>query len=671
MSFGRSEGVERFLGREREASEFGNIYKRVGRFNEMGVRKGQTLDWCRNCTMFRIEQREVIAHTVQCLVVVLLDCEHCTVLGYYEVDFGRAFPEIELVVYYEVGFRSYFEILTILKEMGYMNVKELQYSLGHGPMLEECLEPLFDDKGACHVVNIAILNGEAHLYVIHMVCEPEYVLELEAVGNVEPEVEAELEVEGRVEVEVEPVGNVEVVVEAETEAVGNVQGVVEVQTETTADGVEAHVQDDVEGQADVEGDVEVDVRSWNGSEEDVLSNHGDEVAEPRGLSDSDWEYKTLNSVVESDDIDDDRDRYGDFGVFSMPKSMEQYKWEVGRKCPSNAYCAYKGAEKIWQLKKIKTLKENPNINLYNLHNKVSKNWNIGVSRSTTCRAKAIVIKQIEVHVEPNEDTRIFKRLYVCLKACKDNFVSCRPIIGLDGCFLKGKFGGELLTAVARDGNDQMCLLAYVVVEVENKDSWGWFLQLLIDDLGGGLLPALQELLPGVKQRFCVRHIYANFRKRFPGQILKRLLWKAAASTHPQAWEAVMREIKDVNPDAFKYLVVIPPRIFEVRHSSMIGEKYVGDIDKFECSCRKWTLIGIPCCHALAAMTFLNINGQDYVPHWFTKSTYQETYIPIIYPVNGPDLWEITSHPDVLPLPKRVLPGRPKKEKARGLRAKEG
>ncbi|BAT96017.1 hypothetical protein VIGAN_08288300 [Vigna angularis var. angularis] len=43
---------------------------------------------------------------------------------------------------------------------------------------------------------------------------------------------------------------------------------------------------------------------------------------------------------------------------------------------------------------------------------------------------------VKVHVEPNEDTPIFKRLYVCLKACKDNFVSCRPIIGLDGCFLK-------------------------------------------------------------------------------------------------------------------------------------------------------------------------------------------------------------------------------------------
>jgi len=33
-----------------------------------------------------------------------------------------------------------------------------------------------------------------------------------------------------------------------------------------------------------------------------------------------------------------------------------------------------------------------------------------------------------------------------------------------------------------------------------------------------LLPAMQELLPRVDQRFCVRHLYENFRKQFPENI---------------------------------------------------------------------------------------------------------------------------------------------------------
>ena len=38
--------------------------------------------------------------------------------------------------------------------------------------------------------------------------------------------------------------------------------------------------------------------------------------------------------------------------------------------------------------------------------------------------------------------------------------------------------------MGRDGNDQMLPLAYAVVEVENKETWTWFLELLIKDLGG-------------------------------------------------------------------------------------------------------------------------------------------------------------------------------------------
>ena len=103
-------------------------------------------------------------------------------------------------------------------------------------------------------------------------------------------------------------------------------------------------------------------------------------------------------------------------------------------------------------------------------------------------------------------------------------------------------------------------------------------------------------------------------------------------------------------------------MFEVSHRSMIGEQFVVDIDKQECSCRKWTITAIPCCHALTAIRFLNLNAEDFLPHWFLASTYEKTCLSLIYPVNGPHLWEITTANDVLPPTKRVLPGRPKKKR---------
>jgi len=74
--------------------------------------------------------------------------------------------------------------------------------------------------------------------------------------------------------------------------------------------------------------------------------------------------------------------------------------------------------------------------------------------------------------------------------------------------------------------------------------------------------------------------------------------------------------------------------FEVRHVSIIGEKVVVNLDIHYCSCLKWMLTGIPCCHALSAMKFVNVDPVNLISFWFKKATYVEVYNSIIYPVNG-------------------------------------
>lgn len=77
----------------------------------------------------------------------------------------------------------------------------------------------------------------------------------------------------------------------------------------------------------------------------------------------------------------------------------------------------------------------------------------------------------------------FERFYVCFQACKQGWIEgCRPILGLDGCFLKGICKGQILCAIGRDGNNQMFPLAWAVVDVENKYNWSWFLRCLKFDL---------------------------------------------------------------------------------------------------------------------------------------------------------------------------------------------
>ena len=85
---------------------------------------------------------------------------------------------------------------------------------------------------------------------------------------------------------------------------------------------------------------------------------------------------------------------------------------------------------------------------------------------------------------PPELFPIFYKFYVCLESCKRGFIEgCRPLIGLDGYFLKGYYKGQLLAAVTQDGNNGFYVIAYAIVESETKESWKWFLTMLIRDIG--------------------------------------------------------------------------------------------------------------------------------------------------------------------------------------------
>ncbi|RYR22603.1 hypothetical protein Ahy_B03g067911 [Arachis hypogaea] len=71
----------------------------------------------------------------------------------------------------------------------------------------------------------------------------------------------------------------------------------------------------------------------------------------------------------------------------------------------------------------------------------------------------------------------FRNLYIYLAACKNGLrAGCRPFIVLDGTFLKGYFGGQLLTAVGQDANNQLFPIAYGVVDAETRENWRFFLE---------------------------------------------------------------------------------------------------------------------------------------------------------------------------------------------------
>ncbi|KAK8627538.1 hypothetical protein V6N13_135147 [Hibiscus sabdariffa] len=158
---------------------------------------------------------------------------------------------------------------------------------------------------------------------------------------------------------------------------------------------------------------------------------------------------------------------------------------------------------------------------------------------------------------------LFQRMYVCMQACKDGFkAGCRPIISLDGCHLKGYYGGHILAAVGIDADDCIYPIVYACVESECGQYWAWFLDILKDDLDivnsyhisfmsdrqKGLVDAIAELFPHSEHRTCVCHLYTNFKSEDfnKGKHLKDLFWKAARSTIVTDFKDTLEEIKSVS-----------------------------------------------------------------------------------------------------------------------------
>ncbi|XP_017412920.1 uncharacterized protein LOC108324484 [Vigna angularis] len=535
----------------------------------------------------------------------------------------------------------------------------------------------------------------------------------------------------------------------------------------------------------------------SGDEYVDADNHQETQQQCRGLSDDDWESDMLVTPENSTMVDYKWEVGTIFsGKEDFKDAIRRYAVHAGRdlkfvkndnrrvrvrcmgaqgKCPWVAYCGYLPSRKIWQLRKIidthgcsrqlniklmnakwlsqeidRSLVDNPNLRVNDIRTKALRKWNSNVSISKARRAKLIATRQVEGDFKEQ-----YKRIYDYgheLLRCNPGSTVQIKVESHNGdpifqriCFLKGYYKGELLTAVGRDPNDQMLPLAYAVVEVENKDIWTWFLQLLIQDLGGS------QVCGG-----CTWWVHVDVRPvegvgpNYPGASA----WdKTKILSQAPAWEREMLKIKEVNIEAYKYLIGIPPRfwsrsrftsqamidtldnniseafnsvlvhargkpiitmmedirvylmkrwatnrtkvasmdfticpkikkrlqkecnlsrfwvpswfarkIFEVRHTSSVGNKFTLDLDTKECSCRKWMISAIPCCHAIVAMNYSNVDPENFIPTLFTRSTYEEVYASIIFPLNGHLLWETTNFNDVLPPVMRKMPGRPKKKR---------
>ncbi|GKV52902.1 hypothetical protein SLEP1_g59455 [Rubroshorea leprosula] len=334
------------------------------------------------------------------------------------------------------------------------------------------------------------------------------------------------------------------------------------------------------------------------------------------------------------------------------------------------------ANAVWLARYLKPkIDSNPMIKLRQLKDACKEELNLVVQTTMMKREKSIVLNELEGNykeeyaclmgykaalVEKNRENTVdvlydtyinnpnpvFKSIYICLAACKTGWMEgCRRIIRIDACFLKGMCEGVLLTTVGIDGNKQMFPIAWAVVSGESNETWGWFLQLLRNDLNLGLgeglvvmsdqhkaiISSVHALLPEAKHIFCVKHldIAPRIKSILEENIEEGCTWKAQGSG---------TEEYEVSKGDFRFIV---------------------NMSRKECTCRGWNLTGIPCCHAICVMYSCNVNIEDGVAHWYRKYTYLQAYKFSIDCIEGLETWKLHKGLKLDPPPFKKDKGKPK------------
>nr|XP_016439273.1 PREDICTED: uncharacterized protein LOC107765171 [Nicotiana tabacum] len=161
----------------------------------------------------------------------------------------------------------------------------------------------------------------------------------------------------------------------------------------------------------------------------------------------------------------------------------------------------------------------------------------------------------------------FLYAYVSLYASIKGWEHCRPIMVVDGSFLKAAYKGTILTACTQDGAGKILPLAYAIIDSENNKSWEWFfVQIkgtfgvregicIVSDRNESIFNATKVMYPEVPHCICMFHLWQNVKRTFKKhhKQLKDIFFALARAYAIEKCEYYMTEMCKIDPRVQPYL----------------------------------------------------------------------------------------------------------------------
>ncbi|XP_060182204.1 uncharacterized protein LOC132611857 [Lycium barbarum] len=164
----------------------------------------------------------------------------------------------------------------------------------------------------------------------------------------------------------------------------------------------------------------------------------------------------------------------------------------------------------------------------------------------------------------------FKYAFFAYGTSIEGWKHCRPVMMVDATFLKSKYRGVLMIAVAKDGNNSIFPLAFGIADSENNESYRWFFRhvkkvfgtrkdlSILSDRHSSIATAIKELYPDTQHGICIYHMEKNLQKYFPSEAILSLFYNAATTYKQAEFRTYMSQIQQIDPKAAEYIEEEPP-----------------------------------------------------------------------------------------------------------------
>ncbi|GJW35290.1 transposase, MuDR, plant [Tanacetum coccineum] len=402
-----------------------------------------------------------------------------------------------------------------------------------------------------------------------------------------------------------------------------------------------------------------------------------------------------------------------------------------RKCPFRLWASWMQNERSFQIKKLndehscsrtyeygtlitsnwiarnfaKKIMMNPCIKVKEITDAILKKYKCKVGISQARRGKMKALEQYETCLEDHygklwsyaaeilnsnpgstckmsvdsmpDGKNYFSRFYVCFKALKDGWLQgCRRVIGIDGCFLKTICKGELLSAVGRDGNNQIYPIAWAVELVRNNEARQNSVMPMAehdkvqDDimltLGRNTLGCCIGICSGKQQR---QPILQCLRSRLLCMEDSQRMREKHEKWNDGICPNIKKKLEKCKDDhRFWKVIASGQTSFEVRNGY---EGFKVNERARTCTCRGWQLSGIPCVHGIAAIYFLHKDPKNYVSQCLMRKRKFMILGLDNQTQNLKRCLMITTYQKPLPPIKRRMPGRPPHKRKRDAMEDDG